>query len=157
RRSSVRRSKGLSRPTDKGHREGARPARARSAARRCRPPRERAWLRGWRPAVGAWHWIRFVVSRMGGVPRLRDPPKPMLLTGAGAARTVCALFTLPLCRKPIMPKPLIALDWGTTRARAFLISETGEVLQRRVADQGIQSVPAGGYPAAFEALAGDFR
>jgi 2-dehydro-3-deoxygalactonokinase len=56
-----------------------------------------------------------------------------------------------------MPKPLIALDWGTTRARAFLISETGEVLQRRIADQGIQSVPAGGYPAAFEALAGDFR
>ncbi|CAH1660750.1 2-dehydro-3-deoxygalactonokinase [Hyphomicrobiales bacterium] len=56
-----------------------------------------------------------------------------------------------------MPKPLIALDWGTTRARAFLISETGEVLQRRIADQGIQSIPAGGYPAAFEALAGDFR
>lgn len=56
-----------------------------------------------------------------------------------------------------MPTPLIALDWGTTRARAFLISETGEVLERRVADQGIQSVPAGGYPAAFEALAGDFR
>ncbi|MCU4181488.1 2-dehydro-3-deoxygalactonokinase [Bosea sp. BH3] len=56
-----------------------------------------------------------------------------------------------------MPKPLIALDWGTTRARAFLISETGEVMQRRIADQGIQSVPAGGYPAAFEALAGDFR
>jgi 2-dehydro-3-deoxygalactonokinase len=56
-----------------------------------------------------------------------------------------------------MPKPLIALDWGTTRARAFLISEAGEVLQRRLADQGIQSVPAGGYPAAFEALAGDLR
>ena len=56
-----------------------------------------------------------------------------------------------------MPKPLIALDWGTTRARAFLISPEGEVLERRVADQGIQSVPAGGYPEAFEALAGDFR
>jgi 2-dehydro-3-deoxygalactonokinase len=56
-----------------------------------------------------------------------------------------------------MPTPLIALDWGTTRARAFLISETGEVLERRTADQGIQSVPTGGYPAAFEALAGDFR
>lgn len=56
-----------------------------------------------------------------------------------------------------MPKPLIALDWGTTRARAFLIAEAGDVLQRRSADQGIQSVPAGGYPAAFEALAGDFR
>lgn len=56
-----------------------------------------------------------------------------------------------------MPKSLIALDWGTTRARAFLISESGAALQRRIADQGIQSVPAGGYPAAFEALAGDFR
>lgn len=56
-----------------------------------------------------------------------------------------------------MPKPLIALDWGTTRARAFLISEAGEVAMRRMADQGIQSVPAGGYPAAFEALAGDLR
>lgn len=56
-----------------------------------------------------------------------------------------------------MPKPLIALDWGTTRARAFLISETGEVLERRSADQGIQSVPAGGFPAAFEAIAGDLR
>jgi 2-dehydro-3-deoxygalactonokinase len=56
-----------------------------------------------------------------------------------------------------MTRPLIALDWGTTRARAFLISPAGEVLERRVADQGIQSVPTGGYPEAFEALAGDFR
>lgn len=56
-----------------------------------------------------------------------------------------------------MPKPLIALDWGTTRARAFLISETGAVLERRVADRGIQSVPSGGYPEAFAELAGDFR
>ena len=56
-----------------------------------------------------------------------------------------------------MPKPLIALDWGTTRARAFLISGAGEVLERRSADQGIQSVPSGGFPAAFEAIAGDLR
>lgn len=56
-----------------------------------------------------------------------------------------------------MPKPLIALDWGTTRARAFLIDGDGAVVDRRSADQGIQSVPAGGYPAAFDALAGDFR
>lgn len=55
-----------------------------------------------------------------------------------------------------MPKPLIALDWGTTRARAFLISETGAVLERRIADRGIQSVQPGGYPAAFAELAGDF-
>lgn len=56
-----------------------------------------------------------------------------------------------------MPRPLIALDWGTTRARAFLMSGTGEVLERRSADQGIQSVPTGGFPAAFEAIAGDLR
>lgn len=56
-----------------------------------------------------------------------------------------------------MPRPLIALDWGTTRARAFLIGEDGKVLERRIADQGIQAVPPGGFPAAFEAIAGDFR
>jgi 2-dehydro-3-deoxygalactonokinase len=56
-----------------------------------------------------------------------------------------------------MPRPLIALDWGTTRARAFLIGEDGVVLDRRIADQGIQSVPAGGFPAAFAAIAGEFR
>lgn len=56
-----------------------------------------------------------------------------------------------------MPRPLIALDWGTTRARAFLVSGAGEVLERRSADQGIQSVPPGGFPAAFEAIAGDLR
>lgn len=56
-----------------------------------------------------------------------------------------------------MPRPLIALDWGTTRARAYLISRTGDVLERRSADQGIQSVLPGGFPAAFEAIAGDMR
>lgn len=56
-----------------------------------------------------------------------------------------------------MPRSVIALDWGTTRARAFVIGEDGAVLERRIADQGIQSVPPGGFPAAFEAIAGDFR
>lgn len=56
-----------------------------------------------------------------------------------------------------MPAPLIALDWGTTRARAFLIGEDGAVRERRSADQGIQSVPEGGFPAAFAELAGDLR
>ncbi|CAN7684916.1 2-dehydro-3-deoxygalactonokinase [Bosea sp. LjRoot237] len=56
-----------------------------------------------------------------------------------------------------MPTPLIALDWGTTRARAFLIGEDGAVLAKRSADRGIQSVPAGGFPAAFAEIAGEFR
>lgn len=56
-----------------------------------------------------------------------------------------------------MPRPLIALDWGTTRARAFLIGEDGGVIERRSADRGIQSVPAGGFPAAFAEIAGGLR
>lgn len=56
-----------------------------------------------------------------------------------------------------MPTPLIALDWGTTRARAFLIGEDGAVLGKRIADRGIQSVPPGGFPAAFAEIAGEFR
>jgi len=56
-----------------------------------------------------------------------------------------------------MPKPLIALDWGTTRARAFLIGEDGTLLARHTADRGIQSVAPGGFPAAFAEIAGAFR
>ncbi len=56
-----------------------------------------------------------------------------------------------------MPRPLIALDWGTTRARAFLIGADGGVLDKRSADRGIQSVPAGGFPAAFAEIGGDLR
>lgn len=56
-----------------------------------------------------------------------------------------------------MPRPLIALDWGTTRARAFLIGEDGGVIGRRSAERGIQSVPVGGFPAAFAEIAGSLR
>ena len=56
-----------------------------------------------------------------------------------------------------MPKSLIALDWGTTRARAFLIGADGQVKQRRSADRGIQSVAPGGFRAAFEEIAGELR
>jgi 2-dehydro-3-deoxygalactonokinase len=59
--------------------------------------------------------------------------------------------------EPAMPRPLIALDWGTTRARAFLIGEDGRVIERRSADRGIQTVPAGGFPAAFAEIAGSLR
>lgn len=53
--------------------------------------------------------------------------------------------------------PILGLDWGTTRARAFLIGADGAVLTRRSADTGIQSVGPGGFPAAFEVLAGELR
>ena len=44
---------------------------------------------------------------------------------------------------------LIAVDWGTTRLRAWLVSADGTVLDRTASDDGILSVPAGGFPATL--------
>jgi 2-dehydro-3-deoxygalactonokinase len=56
-----------------------------------------------------------------------------------------------------MQKPLIALDWGTTRARAYLIGEDGALLESMAADCGIQSVPAGGFPQTARRLTFNMR
>ena len=42
---------------------------------------------------------------------------------------------------------LIAVDWGTTRLRAWLVDADGRVLDRTAADEGIMAVPPGGFPA----------
>lgn len=48
------------------------------------------------------------------------------------------------------PSPrLVAVDWGTTRLRAWLLDSSGAVLDRTSADEGIMAVPAGGFPAAL--------
>ena len=44
----------------------------------------------------------------------------------------------------------IAVDWGTTRLRASLIGAGGAVVARMQSDLGVQSVPAGGFPAALD-------
>ena len=50
---------------------------------------------------------------------------------------------------------LVAVDWGTTRLRAYLIGADGEVLDRATApESGIQSIPSGGFPAARDATCG---
>ena len=45
----------------------------------------------------------------------------------------------------------IAVDWGTTRLRASLVDGAGAVLGTAQSDSGVQSVPAGGFPAALDA------
>ena len=45
----------------------------------------------------------------------------------------------------------IAVDWGTTRLRASLVGAEGAVLGTTQSDAGVQSVAAGGFPAALEA------
>ena len=45
---------------------------------------------------------------------------------------------------------LIAVDWGTSRFRAFRLSATGAVLDRVSADDGMSTVAAGGFAAVLE-------
>ena len=52
---------------------------------------------------------------------------------------------------------LIAVDWGTTSARASLVARDGSVLDTRHAPLGIQAVQDGRFAAAFDALLGDWR
>ncbi|GAB4192968.1 MAG: 2-dehydro-3-deoxygalactonokinase [Thalassobaculales bacterium] len=50
---------------------------------------------------------------------------------------------------------LIALDWGTTNLRAYLVGGGGAILDRRASAEGILNVPPGGFPDAFaRAIAG---
>jgi 2-dehydro-3-deoxygalactonokinase len=46
----------------------------------------------------------------------------------------------------------IAVDWGSTHRRAFRVGQDGEVSDRMSDDQGILSVPEGGFPAAAAAV-----
>lgn len=55
------------------------------------------------------------------------------------------------------PAPqLVGLDWGTSSLRAYLFGGDGDVAERRAQPWGIQHLPAGGYAAAFRAIAGDW-
>ena len=46
----------------------------------------------------------------------------------------------------------IAVDWGTTNRRGYLIGGDGRLADEMEDDQGILSVPAGGFPAAVEQI-----
>lgn len=53
---------------------------------------------------------------------------------------------------------LIALDWGSTRLRAFLLGDGGEVLSARQSDAGAATLKgAEQYAGALAALVGDWR
>ena len=52
---------------------------------------------------------------------------------------------------------LIAIDWGTTSARAYRIDAAGQVLATRSAPLGIQTIHDFGFVGALDALQGDWR
>lgn len=57
-----------------------------------------------------------------------------------------------------MPAPrLIALDWGTSSLRAYLLGDDGTVLQERAEPWGIMHVPGGDFPRAFNTMVGAWR
>jgi 2-dehydro-3-deoxygalactonokinase len=47
---------------------------------------------------------------------------------------------------------MIALDWGTSSLRGWLLDPDGRVLVQDRSAHGIMRLPEGGFPAAFEAL-----
>ena len=53
-----------------------------------------------------------------------------------------------------MSPALIAIDWGSSSFRAYLMSAGGEVLEEIASGDGIASVAAGAYPATLERLVG---
>jgi 2-dehydro-3-deoxygalactonokinase len=53
-----------------------------------------------------------------------------------------------------MSAALIALDWGTTALRAYLLGADGAVLDRRASSAGIMNLPAGGFDEVFDTTCG---
>ncbi|HEX9168685.1 MAG TPA: 2-dehydro-3-deoxygalactonokinase [Roseiarcus sp.] len=53
-----------------------------------------------------------------------------------------------------MSPALIAIDWGSSSFRAYLMSAKGEVLDEVASGDGIANVKAGEYPAALKRLVG---
>ncbi|WP_250440196.1 2-dehydro-3-deoxygalactonokinase [Caballeronia sp. AZ1_KS37] len=49
---------------------------------------------------------------------------------------------------------LVALDWGTTSLRAYLLGADGLALDTRASSAGIMNLPAGGFDQAFEQTCG---
>ncbi len=54
-----------------------------------------------------------------------------------------------------MSVSLIAIDWGTSSARAYWLDARGRIVRAKSAPLGVQKVPAGGFPEALAALMAD--
>ena len=52
---------------------------------------------------------------------------------------------------------LIAIDWGTTSARAYCLGAGGEVIATRAVPLGVMQVQQGCFPEALETLLGDWH
>ena len=55
-----------------------------------------------------------------------------------------------------LSRPLVAIDWGTSSLRGARFDRQGQRLDERHFARGILTVPAGEFPAVFEAYFGDW-
>ena len=56
----------------------------------------------------------------------------------------------------VLQRPLIAIDWGTSSLRGACFDVHGQPLDQRQFARGILTVPAGEFPAVFDASFGDW-
>jgi 2-dehydro-3-deoxygalactonokinase len=60
----------------------------------------------------------------------------------------------PRCEANVVPQPaLIAIDWGSSSFRAYLVTRDGETLANIATADGVGSIAPGGFPDAFRRLA----
>jgi 2-dehydro-3-deoxygalactonokinase len=52
---------------------------------------------------------------------------------------------------------MIAVDWGTSRLRAYRLDAQGNVIESRERPEGILAVPPGGFPAALDSITGGWE
>jgi 2-dehydro-3-deoxygalactonokinase len=57
---------------------------------------------------------------------------------------------------PASPRPVIAIDWGTSSLRGARLGASGQVLASRAFPRGILTVPPGQFEAVFHELFGDW-
>jgi 2-dehydro-3-deoxygalactonokinase len=55
-------------------------------------------------------------------------------------------------RPPPGSAVMIAVDWGTSQLRAYRLDSAGAAIESRERPEGILAVPAGGFPAALDAI-----
>src|SRR5215213_2686736 len=64
---------------------------------------------------------------------------------------------MPPPAHPVDSAPrLIALDWGTSALRAYLLGDDGTVLESRGEPWGIMQLPQGGFAGAFRHITRDW-
>ena len=51
---------------------------------------------------------------------------------------------------------IVAVDWGTSSLRAARLDAQGRAIEEREFPRGILTVPAGGFPQAFDETCGDW-